>query len=162
MMREAPQRLEPESLADYFEAMAKVMFESGLSWKVVETKWSGIRAALAGCDPAEVAEFAPPDVEQLVGDPRMIRNRRKIEAVVENARTMLALDREFGGFRRYLRSHGTYELTASDLKRRFRFLGDSGLYHYLWVVGEDVPPYEEWCQQHQGRPSKDPRRGSRR
>jgi DNA-3-methyladenine glycosylase I len=77
-------------------------------------------------------------------DPRVIRNRRKLEATVDNASEILALADEHGDFQRYLRSHGSFDETASDLKRRFRFLGDFGAYYFLHVGGEEVPPHEEW------------------
>jgi hypothetical protein len=57
---------------------------------------------------------------------------------------MLELDKEFKGFRTYLRSQGTYDEIAAILHRDFKFLGESGAYYFLWVVGENVPPYEEW------------------
>ena len=73
----------------------------------------------------------------------LIRNRRKIEAVVENAQTMLALEREFGSFKRYLASVAPFETASRDLTKRFRFLGPTGAYCFLWVVGEPGPPHEE-------------------
>ena len=49
------------------------------------------------------------------------------------------------GFRSYLRSHSGFEETVADMRKRFRFLGETGAYYFLWVVNEPVPPYEEWC-----------------
>src|SRR5262245_9466129 len=63
-----------------------------------------------------------------MADPRVIRNRAKLEGTVDNAQTLLELDREFRGFRRYLHSHGGFDETVADLKRQFRFLGDTGAY----------------------------------
>jgi 3-methyladenine DNA glycosylase Tag len=80
-----------------------------------------------------------------MSDPRVIRNRAKLEGTVDNAQTLLELDRQHRGFRRYLRSHGGFEETVADLKRQFRFLGDTGAYYFLFVVGEEVPPHEEWA-----------------
>jgi 3-methyladenine DNA glycosylase Tag len=57
---------------------------------------------------------------------------------------MLDLDKEYGGFRKYLRSFPSYEALAEDLKKQFRFLGDWGVYAFLWVVGEKVPTWDEW------------------
>ena len=56
------------------------------------------------------------------------------------------LDERFGGFRDYLRSHGDFDATAADLRKRFRFLGEFGTYYFLYVVGEEVPPHEEWAR----------------
>lgn len=143
MPRKAPERIEPKRLGDYLEVMTKAVFQSGISWRVIEAKWEGFRAAFAGFDPEKVAALTPADVDRLVEDTRIVRNRRKIEATIENAVELLALDEEFGGFRNYLRSHGGFVETVADLKRRFRFLGDMGAYYLLYVVGEEVPPHEE-------------------
>lgn len=142
---EAPPRIEPKSLADYLEVMSKSVFQTGISWRVIESKWPGIRDAFKGFDPHAVAEFTPADLDALAQDRRIIRNRRKIDAIVLNARRMLELEQAHGSFRSYLRSHGSFEGTAADLRRQFRFLGDMGTYYFLWVVNEDVPSYEEWC-----------------
>jgi DNA-3-methyladenine glycosylase I len=155
---EAPKRIRPTGLADFLEVMTKAVFQSGISWRVVEAKWDGFREAFEGFDPLSVAGLDPPDVDRLVGDTRIIRNRRKIEATIQNARTMLDLDRKHGGFRRYLRSHDGFDQTVADLRKRFKFLGDVGSYYFLYVVGEDVPPHEEWMAAHgeplRGRPRR--------
>ena len=78
-------------------------------------------------------------------DTRVIRNRRKLDAIVHNARTMIELEEQHGSFRNYLRSHGAFEALVKDLRKRFKFLGDTGAYVFLYVVGEPVPEYEVWC-----------------
>jgi DNA-3-methyladenine glycosylase I len=147
---EAPKRIRPKGLSDYLEVMRKAAFQSGISWKVIEAKWDGFREAFLGFDPQRVASFEPPDVDRLAQDTRIVRNRAKIEATVHNARTMLELDREFGGFRKYLRSFGDCEALVKDMRRRFKFLGDTGAYYLLHVVGEKVPPHDEWMAAHGG------------
>jgi hypothetical protein len=64
---------------------------------------------------------------------------------VANARRILELDEAHGSFRDYLRSHGGFEETVTDLRKQFRFVGDMGAYHFLYVVNEEVPSYEAWC-----------------
>jgi 3-methyladenine DNA glycosylase Tag len=78
-------------------------------------------------------------------DRRLIRNRRKLEAIVANAGEMVDLERAHGSFSAYLRYLGDFDATSSDLRRRFRFLGEMGAYYFLYVVGEEVPPYDWWC-----------------
>ena len=141
----APERIEPANLADYLEVMSKSVFQPGMSWKVVEAKWPGIREAFREFDPETIARFTESDLDDLTTDRRVIRNRRKLQAVVENAHRMLALEKQHGSFRNYLRSHGGFEETVADLRKQFRFVGDMGAFHFLWVVNEDVPSYEEWC-----------------
>ena len=125
--------------------MSKSVFQTGMSWRVIEAKWPGTREAFREFDAEAVAHLTPNDVDELATDTRVIRNRRKLEAIVENARTMLELEERHGSFRDYLRSHGGFEGTVADLREQFRFLGDMGAFHFLYVVGEDVPSYEEWC-----------------
>jgi hypothetical protein len=145
---EAPKQIRPKDLADYLEVMTKAVFQSGISWRVIEAKWLGFQQAFFGFDPERIAELTPPEVDRLAEDTRIVRNRKKIEATVQNAQTMLDLDREHGGFRAYLRSRGDFGETVSDLRKRFKFIGDLGAYYFLYVVGEPVPPHEEWMTTH--------------
>jgi 3-methyladenine DNA glycosylase Tag len=144
-----PERIQPSKLADYLEVMSKAVFQTGISWAVVNKKWPGIREAFDGFDPVKVAEFKPDDIDRLVADQRVIRNRRKIEGISHNAHTMLDLEREHGAFQTYLRSKGDYESLVADMRKRFKFLGDTGAYFFLWVVSEPVPDYHEWRQTHE-------------
>ena len=141
----APEKIEPRSLADYLEVMSKSVFQTGISWKVVETKWPGIRDALRGFDPEALSELNPTDLDELTKDTRVIRNRRKLEAIVSNATRMLELQEQHDSFRAYLCSHDGFEGTVTDLRKQFRFLGDMGAFHFLYVAGEEVPSYEDWC-----------------
>jgi len=75
-----------------FERISLEAFQSGLSWLTILRKRAAFRAAFAGFDPAAVAAFGPADLERLLADPGIVRNRRKIEATVANARAVLALD----------------------------------------------------------------------
>lgn len=95
-----------------------------------------------------MSDLDPPDVDRLAQDTRIVRNRRKIEATVANARALLDLDQQFGSFKRYLRSHSGFEETVADLRKRFKFLGDTGASFFLYVVGEEVPPHEDWMARH--------------
>lgn len=148
----APEKIEPKSLADYLEVMTRAVFEPGLNWRVVDAKWPGFAEAFNGFDPQIVAGYTPADVRALLADPAIIRNRKKIEATIHNAGEMLAIERESGAFHDYLRSHGSFEATARDIRRRFKFLGESGVYHFLYVVGEPVPQHEEWMAAHPAQP----------
>jgi DNA-3-methyladenine glycosylase I len=144
----APERISPKNLADYLEVLTKAVFQSGISWRVVEAKWPGTRQALYDFDPQRLADLTPADVDRLVEDRRLVRNRRKIEATIANAQTMLDLDREYKGFKRYLSSLGDFESVSADLVKRFKFLGGTGAYYFLHVVGEAVPPHEDFMAAH--------------
>ena len=140
-----PQKIEPQSLNDYLEVMSKAAFQSGISWQVVEKKWPGIKDAFRDFDVQAVAAFGDKEIDTLTGDPRVIRNRRKLQAIVTNARQILMLDADHGSFRNYLRSHDGFDATAKDLRKQFKFLGEHGTYYFLHVVNEKVPPHEEWA-----------------
>jgi|ERR1051326_942596 3-methyladenine DNA glycosylase Tag len=148
---QAPERIVPKDLGDYLDVLSKSVFQSGISWRVVEAKWPGTREALYGFDPHRLADLSPDDIDRLAQDTRLIRNRRKIEATVTNAETILELDREHRGFTQYLRSFPNYDALSADLVKRFKFLGAMGAYHFLYVVGEEVPPYDECVAAHGGR-----------
>jgi len=141
---EAPTRIKPESLRDYLEVLSKSVFQPGMSWKVVDAKWPGIKEGFHDFDVESVAGMGESDLDELTNDTRVIRNRRKLEAVVHNARRMIELDEEFGGFQKYLRSHEDFPAAVKDLRQNFKFLGDTGCYLFMYVVGEEVPPHEEW------------------
>jgi len=77
-----------------FEFLSLEGMQSGLSWALILRKRDEIRAALAGFEPDAVAAFTSKDVEALLQDPRVIRNRRKLEAIVQNAGATVALREE--------------------------------------------------------------------
>jgi DNA-3-methyladenine glycosylase I len=75
-----------------YERLSLEGFQSGLSWLVILRKRPAFRAAFAGFDPAEVAAFGDDDVQRLLADAGIVRNRAKIEATITNARRVLELD----------------------------------------------------------------------
>jgi DNA-3-methyladenine glycosylase I len=126
--------------------MSKSVFQSGLSWKVVENKWSGIKEAFHYFDIHTVASFKESDIESLTTDKRVIRNYRKILAIISNAQKILELDEAHGSFQNYLRSQGDFESTVKAIRKDFKFMGPSGIYAFLYIVGEEVIPHEEFMR----------------
>ena len=139
-----PEPIEPQRLADYLAVMSRAVFQAGLSWKMIETRWNDYLRLFAGFDPVAVGAFDGTDIERILNDGGVVRVYKKALATVENARTMLELDREHGGFRNYLRSFGSYAALATDLRKRFKFLGELSAYYFLFRVGEPVPRFEDW------------------
>jgi DNA-3-methyladenine glycosylase I len=90
-------------VAGLYERLTLEAFQSGLAWITILRKREGFRRAFAGFEPAAVARFDDADVERLLADPGIVRNRRKIEAAVANARVVDALGQDFAdlvlGFR---------------------------------------------------------------
>lgn len=143
---QAPTQIEVKSLDDYLEVMSKAVFQSGMPWKMVESKWPQLREAMRNFDIDSVAMLSTDDLEELAQDTRVIRNRRKLAAIVHNAQQMIDLDEAHDGFRNYLRSHDSFESATKDLRKQFKFMGDVGCYFFLYVVGENVPSHEDWMK----------------
>ena len=135
---------QPVSPAQYLASMSQAGLQAGISWKVVESKWPGIEKAFKGFNPAVVAKFTGDDIDRLMSNPEVIRNRAKLEAIVLNARRLLELEKEYGSFKNYLKSLGGFETQLKELHRNFKFLGESAGYYFLWHVGERVPGWQEW------------------
>src|SRR5438309_8995789 len=146
-MEGPPPQYTAKSIDDYLEHLSKGVFQAGISWRVVDAKWPSITKAFHGFKVERVARMNDRDIDALVKDERVIRSRPKIAAVVHNANEMLALERA-SGFKKHLRSFPEYEALAKDLKKRFKFVGDSGAYHFLWTVRQPVPDWHEWAKAH--------------
>ena len=140
----------PTSLADYLATMSRAVFSSGISWKVIDAKWDGIVEAFDGFDPKKVAAYSPADVERLIVDERIVRNRKKIEAIIANAGELIVVEREFGTMDNYLRSFGDEDALVKDLHKRFKFLGESVAHMFLYGVAFDVLAQEAWAREHFG------------
>ncbi|MFC1923546.1 DNA-3-methyladenine glycosylase I [Chloroflexota bacterium] len=139
-----PEQIKPTSLDDYLEVMSKAVFQSGMSWRVVEAKWETTREAFHDFNVAKVASFDERDIDALTRDTRVIRNYRKLSAIVSNAQKMIVLDEEYGAFQKYLRSQGDFDATLNAVRNDFKFMGPTGIYYFLYVVGEQVPPHEKF------------------
>lgn len=146
-----PERITPAKLGDYLAILTRAIFQAGLSWALIESKWEDFRAAFHDFDPERVASFSDAEIAWLAEESSIVRSRKKIEGTVANAQTMLALDREFDGFANYLRSFSSYDALRSDIRKRFKFVGDLSVYYFLFRVGEPVPPYAEWAKTVEGK-----------
>ena len=90
----APDQINPQSLGDYLDVMSKAIFQTGISWRVVENKWPGTREVFHNFDAERVASMSLVEIDAIAGDTRVIRNRRKIEAIVGNATKMVELAKQ--------------------------------------------------------------------
>ncbi len=143
---EIPPRKVPEHDAGYFEKITQAVFQAGFSWQVIRQKWPNFERAFAGFDIDTVASFGEEDIERLLEDKGIVRNLRKIEATIANARVCKNLIMEYGSIRQYLRSLDgmDYNARAKAFSKQFKFMGPMGTYFFLYSVGEEVPPYDEW------------------
>ena len=85
-----------------FELLSLEGMQAGLSWLTILKKRPAFRRAFDGFDPRKVAGYGGEKVEQLMADPSIVRNRRKILSVIENAKRVLDIQREYGSFDRFL------------------------------------------------------------
>lgn len=148
-----PPRSVPRTDDRYLEVLAQAVFQAGFSWEVVRRKWPATRRAFRQFRIRAVARFGWRDVQRLLQDPGVVRNRRKIQAVIENARILQQIQREHGSVRRWVQGvlrPKPYAEKVRILTRTFRYVGPTGVFHFLWCVGESVPAWEE----------RDPSRGS--
>ncbi len=144
--RQIPERIEPRGPADYLAVMSQAIFQAGLSWQMIASKWEAYRRLFEDFDPVRVGAMDDTDVERIMQDGGVVRTRKKIVATIANARTLLALEREHVGFKNYLRSFTSYAELTADLRKRFAFLGELSAYYFLFRVGEPVPRFEVWEQ----------------
>jgi DNA-3-methyladenine glycosylase I len=139
-----PPREKPDDDNGYFEVLTQAVFQAGFSWQVVRDKWANFRRAFDGFDRDAVARYDTRDIDRLVADEGIVRNARKIEATIENARIMQTIIGEHGSFEAYLRSLDglSYEERRKALAGRFKWLGRTGIFFFLWSVDEPVPDWE--------------------
>ena len=125
----------------YFENMCRVIFQAGLNWNVVEKKWSNFRKAFDRFSIDNVARFDNSDIERLMRNKGIVRNRAKIEAVVQNAARLKDIKKRFGSFGSYLDSldkSSNYASVIQELGKQFKRLGASSAGLFLYAVGENV------------------------
>jgi 3-methyladenine DNA glycosylase Tag len=120
----------------YFENMTRVIFIAGLSWKMIDKKWPNFRKAFKNFSINEVASFGDKDIERLMKNPGIVRNRAKIVATINNAR-------QFQKFIDSLDKSNNYALVVKELGKRFNRLGPSSARIFLYSVGEKIEHSEE-------------------
>ena len=106
--------------------MCRVIFQAGLNWHVIDNKWPTIKKAFSNFNIGKVACFTDADVERLMKDPEIIRNKGKIKAIIQNAQNFKAIEKQYGSFQKYLDSldkSNNYENAVKDLVNKFKWLG---------------------------------------
>ncbi len=120
-----------------FERLALEINQAGLSWLTVLKKRAAFARAFAGYDIDAVARFGARDIRRLLGDAGIIRNRLKIEAVIDNARRLQAIRAKHGSFAAWLDAHHPRSKPAwvALFKDTFRFTGGEIVGEFLMSVG---------------------------
>lgn len=139
-----------------FEFLVLESAQAGLSWYTILRKREGYRQAFADFDPQRVAQFTDVEVQALLANPAIVRNRLKIQATITNAQRFLAVQQEFGSFAKYIwsfvggkplvreiKTPADWQTTSPesdalshDLKKRgFKFLGSTVCYAHMQATG---------------------------
>ena len=120
-----------------FERLALEINQAGLSWLTMLQKREGFRRAFRGFEPGAVARFDAGKQRQLLRDPRIVRNRAKIRAVVENARRVEAIRESHGSFAKWLDAHHPRSLKRWEelFRREFVFTGGKIVRAFLMSTG---------------------------
>jgi len=136
-----------------YEMFLLETFQAGLSWITVLNKREAFREAFDGFDPKKVGAYKEEKLNQLMNNPGIIRNRRKVEAAVKNTRIFMEIQKEFGSFSNYLWGYTGGKIIVNqddnfqvktdlsdqiskDLKKRgMSFVGSVTIYSYLQAVG---------------------------
>ncbi len=136
----------PKTDEAYFENLTRVIFQAGLNWQVIDKKWPTTTKAFAQFSIAKVAAFTDRDVNRLLKDEGIVRNKNKICATITNATEFNAIKKQYGSFQKYLDSldkSKNYAAVVNELTKRFKFLGPSSAGTFLYTVGEKIDPWEE-------------------
>lgn len=135
-----------------FEMLILEGFQAGLSWECVLNKREAFREAFDNFDVQKVASYNENKLAELAIDPKIIRNRLKINASVTNAKAFIQIQQEFGSFDNYIWSFSNHEVIlepcdlrttsplsdtiSKDMKRRgMKFVGSTIIYSYLQAIG---------------------------
>ena len=148
-----------------FEMLILEGMQAGLSWITILRKREAFRAAFDNFDPNKVANYGAEKIEALMADKGIVRNRRKIESAVQNARLFLDIQEQYGSFDKFLWKYvddtpiigevadmksipATTPLSdriSKDLKKLgFRFVGSTIIYSFMQAVGM-VDDHTVWC-----------------
>lgn len=133
-----------------FERLSLEIMQAGLSWLLVLKKREALRAAFADFDVDAVAAFGDEDMERLLADPGIIRNRRKVAAIVENARRVRGIRHSHGSFAAWIAARHPLPLDewVKVFRGSFAFMGGEVVNEFLMSIGylpgahrEDCPVY---------------------
>ncbi len=121
--------------------------QAGLSWTTILKKQESFRKAYHNFDIKKIAGYKKKEEQRLLNDAGIIRNRLKVNAAIENAKTILALQKEFGSFKKWLDHHhpNNREEWTKLFKKTFRFTGGEIVNEFLVSTGYLPGAHDEGC-----------------
>ena len=152
----------------HFEFLVLDAFQAGLSWAIILRKRENFRKALDNFDPERISRYTKRSVERLVKDARIVRNRMKIEACISNAKSFLAIQKEYGSFDDFIwqfvdgtpkqntwrtmksvpaKTKESDAMSKALKDRGFKFVGSTICYAYMQAAGM-VNDHEVKCFRH--------------
>jgi DNA-3-methyladenine glycosylase I len=117
---------QPKSDDEYLERMTHVVFQAGMPWEMIDARWSNFKEAFSQFSITKVSNFTQKDVDHLLNDTRIIRNKRKILATIENAKELKKIINEFGSIKNYfddVLKNEDHHVVRKKLIKRFHYLG---------------------------------------
>ncbi len=132
---------------ELFERLVLEINQAGLSWDTILKKQQNFKKAYKNFDVKKVAAFKEKDFERLMNDTGIIRNRLKINAAIENAKTILKIQKEFGSFKKWIEHHHpkTKEEWVKIFKTTFKFTGGEIVNEFLMSTGYLSGAHIESC-----------------
>ena len=132
---------------ELFERLILEINQAGLSWSTILNKQENFKKAYKNFNIKKVAAFKEKDFERLMNDPGIIRNRLKINAAIENAKTLLNIQKEFGSFKKWIDHHHpkTKDEWVKIFKTTFRFTGGEIVNEFLMSTGYLAGAHVESC-----------------
>ena len=120
-----------------FERLTLEIFQAGLSWLIILKKREGFKIAFENFNIDRVAGFDADDIERLIKDASIIRNRRKIEATVENARKIVFIRESHGSFANWIEAHAPKNKGewVKLFRQNFKFVGGEIVGEFLMSIG---------------------------
>jgi DNA-3-methyladenine glycosylase I len=121
--------------------------QAGLNWEIILKKEPAFRKAFGNYDVKKVAAYKEKEKERLLLDAGIIRNRLKIDAAIENAKVIVALQKEYGSFEEWLEQHypRSLEEWVKLFKKTFRFTGGEIVNEFLTSIGYMPGTHDERC-----------------
>lgn len=125
--------------SEYLQNMAKAMFSAGFKWYIIKAKWPGFMEAFDGFDPDTVAAYDELHIDELMQDTRIVRNRVKIEATVNNAAWMLTKLEDHGSFAGWIADWPSDDISSlwSVMQKEAKHLGPKTSAYFLRQMGKD-------------------------
>lgn len=132
---------------ELFGRLVMEINQAGLSWETILKKEQSFRKAYHNFEVKKVAVYKEKDIERLLNDAGIIRNKLKINAAVENAKTILALQKEYGSFEKWLENNHpkTKDEWIKLFKKTFRFTGGEIVNEFLMSIGYLPGAHSENC-----------------